>query len=751
MQRKAALWVTGAFCTSPTGGVEALASLIPIDLHLKKMASRANLRVHTLTSTHPTCSLLLWNMAKLALPHPLSFANLPGNTGRKVKGPIADTVRSALEYTEPFNYSSDLARPGERVRDLFSDQIIFDERPRKKQDEEASEDDDRIAHLDELYLECREDTRTVSVATDATVPPTSRHQAVSGYGIYTGGRLRHRARFASGRVTAPDAELTSIRFAVEYLVMRNFDCDRIVVFTDSIAAAKRSVDPSIHSGQVDSLVVCKHLTAWLSKSVHHSILFVEVPSKAEWGIHFETHQFVWDLLSVRVGPTTITSLDYLRKQATSSCQDAWVSRFQHSSYRGSQFLEMKGLKGKSLQPSYIKGGTWLSKLGDSNTLVARAVRCITNHAPVGEYYRRFNIPNTSRLCTCWSAENSQSAVVQTRTHVLHHCPDVKHFKNIDYVVGLAQFLKKNPQVFSFGDPAPRAGDGNDEPGVSPYGVPRKGGPKLRKLRHRARFASGRVTAPDAELTSIRFAVEYLSLRNFDCNRIVVFTDSIAAAKRAVDPSIHSGQADSLVVCKYLMAWLSESAYHSILFVEVPSKAEWGIHYEAHQFVRDLPSVRVGPTTVTSLDYLRKQATASCQDAWVSRFQHVTYRGSQFLEMKGLQGKPLQPSYIKGGTWLSKLGDSNALVARVVRCITNHAPVGEYYHRFNIPNTSRLCTCWSAENSQSAVVQTRTHILHHCPDVNHSKNIDYVVGLAQFLKKNPRVFSFADPAPRAGVG
>ncbi|KAF9267281.1 hypothetical protein L218DRAFT_996227 [Marasmius fiardii PR-910] len=33
---------------------------------------------------------------------------------------------------------------------------------------------------------------------------------------------------------------------------------------------------------------------------------------------------------------------------------------------------------------------------------------------------------------------------------------------------------------------------------------------------------------------------------------------------------------------------------------------------------------------------------------------------------------------------------------------------------------------------------------------HSKNIDYVVGLAQFLKKNPKAFSFGDPAPRAGV-
>ena len=33
MQRRAATWITGAFRTSPTGGVQALAGLIPIHLH----------------------------------------------------------------------------------------------------------------------------------------------------------------------------------------------------------------------------------------------------------------------------------------------------------------------------------------------------------------------------------------------------------------------------------------------------------------------------------------------------------------------------------------------------------------------------------------------------------------------------------------------------------------------------------------------------------------------------------------------
>jgi hypothetical protein len=39
MQRQAALWITGVFCTSPTGGVKACAGLLPIILIFKKLSS----------------------------------------------------------------------------------------------------------------------------------------------------------------------------------------------------------------------------------------------------------------------------------------------------------------------------------------------------------------------------------------------------------------------------------------------------------------------------------------------------------------------------------------------------------------------------------------------------------------------------------------------------------------------------------------------------------------------------------------
>jgi hypothetical protein len=53
MQHCAALWITGAFHTSPVGGVGALAGLIPINLHLQKLAAQSSYWIATLSPTHP--------------------------------------------------------------------------------------------------------------------------------------------------------------------------------------------------------------------------------------------------------------------------------------------------------------------------------------------------------------------------------------------------------------------------------------------------------------------------------------------------------------------------------------------------------------------------------------------------------------------------------------------------------------------------------------------------------------------------
>ena len=52
MQRRATLWIVRAFCTLPTSGIEAIASLISIYLHIQKLNNRFHLRAHFLLSNY---------------------------------------------------------------------------------------------------------------------------------------------------------------------------------------------------------------------------------------------------------------------------------------------------------------------------------------------------------------------------------------------------------------------------------------------------------------------------------------------------------------------------------------------------------------------------------------------------------------------------------------------------------------------------------------------------------------------------
>ncbi|CAA7268123.1 unnamed protein product [Cyclocybe aegerita] len=132
---------------------------------------------------------------------------------------------------------------------------------------------------------------------------------------------------------------------------------------------------------------------------------------------------------------------------------------------------------------------------------------------------------------------------------------------------------------------------------------------------RTRYVSGRVIASDAELNAIVCAVR-LAVKQANCQHIMVFTDSMGLAHKAVDPSMHSGQAFSLSVCHALQEWFEADDLCCITF--------WDIHGEAHKYVTQL-KVRVGHhKTDNSIDALCSRAAHSSLDAWGSMFQDRTY-------------------------------------------------------------------------------------------------------------------------------
>jgi len=166
------------------------------------------------------------------------------------------------------------------------------------------------------------------------------------------------------------------------------DIDHIILITDSLGSARRSVDLSVHSGQAHSLAVCSALRSFFCSGSSHRIEFWDCLSNAEWSLYQMVHNDVTNTrVAARLHPAT--SLDALRSKSVLSCLDAWRTAFNRPTVQGHHFLTLRGKNRKPLQPSYSKSGSWLTYFGQSVTLCARATRAILNHAPIGEYRQRF--------------------------------------------------------------------------------------------------------------------------------------------------------------------------------------------------------------------------------------------------------------------------------------------------------------------------------------------------------------------------
>ncbi|CAA7270843.1 unnamed protein product [Cyclocybe aegerita] len=223
MQQKAALWITGAFCTSPTGGLEALMGLIPVYLMLKKLATHAVYRVATLSDTHPLLSMLGKRLLKRAEPHTCSAVLMTPAMRGKVKSTVMEVDERVHTLTESFKPFAPEARPGDQLLDCFVDRLHFDKRDPAQ---------DRLPYLDKLIAKARADPLTVLAATDGSVPQSNQYQVASTAIIYKRHRELERTCYVSGRVTAPDAELNAISCVV-CLAVKQVNCQHIMVFTDS--------------------------------------------------------------------------------------------------------------------------------------------------------------------------------------------------------------------------------------------------------------------------------------------------------------------------------------------------------------------------------------------------------------------------------------------------------------------------------------------------------------------------------------
>jgi len=90
MQCRAALWITRAFCISLSKGIKAIAGLVPIALHLRKLNGYHHLRYATILLSHTINSLLDHPHSKNQRPHKYLLANFTSKQQSKLKSPIKD-------------------------------------------------------------------------------------------------------------------------------------------------------------------------------------------------------------------------------------------------------------------------------------------------------------------------------------------------------------------------------------------------------------------------------------------------------------------------------------------------------------------------------------------------------------------------------------------------------------------------------------------------------------------------------------
>ena len=125
IQRRVAIWILGAFKTSLLFRVEAIAGLIPINLHLKKLSRRSQLWAHSLLSNHIFHSLMELRNDSLYHQHLLSFGGLTRCQCTLIKRLVVNMNNRYNEVFSSFNSLYPELLPGNRVIDIFSNHFSF--------------------------------------------------------------------------------------------------------------------------------------------------------------------------------------------------------------------------------------------------------------------------------------------------------------------------------------------------------------------------------------------------------------------------------------------------------------------------------------------------------------------------------------------------------------------------------------------------------------------------------------------------
>ena len=418
-------------------GIEALADLIPVRFHLQKIAKRSLIRPFKLPDNH-----ILKNLLNDVPPSNKSYnshniGSLTNHQRSLIKGHLVDSNIKSYGIFLSFSPLDPELFPDHRIIDKFSNHFSFNLVNKK----EKNQNNIRGQELDDLTLCCSSKPNTALVITDASI---KNDITTSILHIHVANQLLIKTVHHASFVTSTEAELFAIRCGINQACSIG-NVSKIVIITDSIYAAKKIFDCESHPYQIHSTVILSELHTFFSSNESNTIEFWECPSKLRWRFHHDADK---DSKSFSVTPSypTKISWDFCKKSDCNELIKLWKMTFQVSDGKSKHFLYLLDGDLNVIEPSYTREGLWLQVFGHSNSLCARAVRPITNHALIGEYRLRFLL-NMDFTCPC------NNYLIESRRHILHECRRFNGYWNPrrDTLNHFMMFLTTNLNAFAFND------------------------------------------------------------------------------------------------------------------------------------------------------------------------------------------------------------------------------------------------------------------------------------------------------------
>jgi len=271
MQRRAAIWIIGAFKTSPLEGIEAIAGIIPIRFHLQKIMKRSLICPFKLPDNHILKNLLNDSLPQNKSSNSHNIGSLTNCQRSLTKGHIINSNIKSYGIFPSFSPLDPEFSPGHHIIDNFSNCFSFnlvnknDKNPNKTCAQE----------LDNMVLCYSSVPHLALVITNASI---KNNIATSISHIHSANQPLIKTVHHASFVTSTEAELFAIRYSINQACAID-NVSKIIIVTDSIHAARKIFDSSLHPYQIHSAAILSELHTFFSSKESNSIEFWECPSK----------------------------------------------------------------------------------------------------------------------------------------------------------------------------------------------------------------------------------------------------------------------------------------------------------------------------------------------------------------------------------------------------------------------------------------------------------------------------------------